>query len=1093
MSDTNSQASIRENDIQAVPEPGMMRFFGFFINNYRFTFLLTALVVLAGVLGFSALNRETRPPVSFAIVTISTVFPGSSALEVEERITNKIEAQIQGVSGIRDYTSISQPGLSKVSVRIDMDRYNVSEVIKDVEREVGRVQDLPSEVLDLPLVQEVNAAEVPVFEVAVIGSNKDRERDRVAELLQDRLEGVAGVKSARLAGERSREYQVLLDQDKLVDKQVGSSEVVQAISRRNQNIPTGYVESPTERKLVRISGQVKEARQLEDTIVRTNFTGGVIRVKDVATVRDGNEDAQIAALIDGQPATLVVTTKRADSDAIKTVDSLKKELDSFSKKYPDYEFKVYNNEADRVADRLNIVTGNALSGFVVVLVLLLIFLPGMVGVVTTMSLFLGVAGTLAFMPIAGANFNTITLLAIVIIIGMMVDNAVVISENYAQLRAEGMERIAATKKAVHQFWLPLTATALTTVAAFLPMLVTLGIMGQFIKWIPIVVSIGLLISVLEGFILLPARLRFTLKKEQLIKDEQNNVLKKGNWFTAVTDAFERFARQAIRHRYVTMGILSALLLGSIVLAALGNKFVIFPKEDVEFYFGRFQASNVTSLEQMTTYAEELSDKVQKAMPPDSVKRIVGRVGVQRFGLADSNEKNSPYVGMFTISVFPEKAQQLDVEDVLAVLRGIDKGPLEKVSFEAGSNGPPVGNAMSITFRSDNYQQLDEVRKSFKEQISGITGVFGVGDNKVAGAPEYQIIPDYDAIARAGLDVATIGVALRTALQGSIVSRMTADGREFDVRVRLNDKRESLDAVQSIQVRNRQGNLVPLLSVASLVEMDGPAIRRHFNGQRSINVFADTDTKVLTSVELNSKAEGILSKLLPEYPDVSRVVGGEQESTKESVQSLFRAMALAVLGIFAILVFLFGSYTQSLLVLSTIPLGLIGVSTAFYAHDRPLSFFALIGVVGLAGVVVNAAIVLLSYIRDLMKEHGAQLHDALAKASASRLRAVVVTSLTTVGGLLPTAYGIGGYDSVLVPMTLALAWGLVSATILSLIWVPCGYAILDDIKQLPARLWQRIKKDSKEFQHDISSEIQTGRTGGAMGDLGSASTGAADKA
>jgi multidrug efflux pump subunit AcrB len=295
------------------------------------------------------------------------------------------------------------------------------------------------------------------------------------------------------------------------------------------------------------------------------------------------------------------------------------------------------------------------------------------------------------------------------------------------------------------------------------------------------------------------------------------------------------------------------------------------------------------------------------------------------------------------------------------------------------------------------------------------------------------------------------------------------------------------------VRNRQGNLVPLLSVASLVEMDGPAIRRHFNGQRSINVFADTDTKVLTSVELNSKAEGILSKLLPEYPDVSRVVGGEQESTKESVQSLFRAMALAVLGIFAILVFLFGSYTQSLLVLSTIPLGLIGVSTAFYAHDRPLSFFALIGVVGLAGVVVNAAIVLLSYIRDLMKEHGAQLHDALAKASASRLRAVVVTSLTTVGGLLPTAYGIGGYDSVLVPMTLALAWGLVSATILSLIWVPCGYAILDDIKQLPARLWQRIKKDSKEFQHDISSEIQTGRTGGAMGDLGSASTGAADKA
>ncbi|MEY2988959.1 MAG: hypothetical protein RJB13_2480, partial [Pseudomonadota bacterium] len=189
MSDSQTQLPVSTRSTANAPESGMMRFFGFFINNYRFTFLLTALVVLAGVVGFSALNRETRPPVSFAIVTISTVFPGSSALEVEERITNKIEAQIQGVSGIRDYTSISQPGLSKVSVRIDMDRYNVSEVIEDLEREVGRVQDLPSEVLDLPLVQEVNAAEVPVFEVAVIGTNQDRKRDRVAELLQDRLEG----------------------------------------------------------------------------------------------------------------------------------------------------------------------------------------------------------------------------------------------------------------------------------------------------------------------------------------------------------------------------------------------------------------------------------------------------------------------------------------------------------------------------------------------------------------------------------------------------------------------------------------------------------------------------------------------------------------------------------------------------------------------------------------------------------------------------------------------------------------------------------------------------------------------------------------
>jgi multidrug efflux pump subunit AcrB len=1037
--------------------PGTMRFFGFFIDNYRFTFLLTFLVVFAGVLGFASLNRETRPPVSFAIVNITTVFPGSSALEVEERITNKIEEQIQGVSGIRDYTSISQSGLSTISVRIDMDRYDVATVIEDLEREVSRVQDLPPEVLDIPTVREINAAEVPVLELAVTGNNEGRQRDRMAELLQDRLETVAGVKSVRLIGEREREFQVLLDQDKLLQQQVGSSEVVEAVAKRNQNIPAGYVESPTQRKLVRINGQVEEAKQLAETIVRTNFSGGVIRVSNVATVKDGYEDSQISALLDGEPATLLVTTKRADADAIKTVDSLKQELAAFATQNPEFGFKVFNDEAERVAERLDIVVGNGLSGFLVVLVLLLIFLPGIVGFVTSMSLFLGVAGTLAFMPLAGANFNTVTMLALVIIIGMMVDNAIVISENYARLRSEGVERVLAAKKAVHQFWLPLTATALTTVAAFLPMLVTLGILGQFIQWIPIVVTVGLLISVVEGFILLPARLRFTMRKDQLVIDDSGQKTQKADWFASVTRAFERLSKNLIRFRYLTMGILTAVIACSLALAVFGNKFVIFPKEDVEFYFARYQADNVTALGTMEKYAAELSKKIESAMPPGSVDHIVGRVGVQRFGLADPNEKNSPNVGMFTISVPLEQAQKLDVEEVLLGLRAIDKGPLAELSFEAGSNGPPVGTALSITLRSDNYLQLDRVRTALKTELSKIPGVFGVGDNEIAGAPEYQVIPDYDAMARAGLDVQTIGIALRTSLQGTVVSRMTADGREFDVRVRLNDKRETLEAVRATRVRNRQGNLVPLLSVAKLVELQGPAIRRHFNSQRSITIFADTDSKILTSVELNKMAAVTLSGLLKDNTDVLSVVGGEQESTKESVQSLFRAMILAVFAIFGILVFLFGSYTHSLLVLSTIPLGLIGVSTAFFLHDRPLSFFALIGVVGLAGVVVNAAIVLVSYIRELLQVDGMGLHAALAKASAQRLRAVLATTLTTVGGLLPTAYGIGGYDSVLVPMTLALSWGLVSATLLTLVWVPCGYAIIDDFKQLVLRTTRRKAK------------------------------------
>jgi multidrug efflux pump subunit AcrB len=691
-----------------------------------------------------------------------------------------------------------------------------------------------------------------------------------------------------------------------------------------------------------------------------------------------------------------------------------------------------------------------MGGLILVLVILLIFLPGFLGVVTSLSLPIAILGTMALLPIMGANFNNITMLGLVISIGMLVDNSIVISENYARLRQGGMSPKEAALHAVYQFWLPLFATVLTTIGTFLPMLVTKGIMGQFIRWIPIVVTAALTMSLIESFILLPARLPWTLRKQERLNPNQETERPLG-WYDRFRSRFENFMHQCLRYRYVVLSSITAILIGSILLAIFGARFELFPKEEVEYYFARYELPREYSLAKSDDYATSLSQEIRQTMGEENVKYVIARNGTQRIGIRDPQEKNGEYVGMATIAVPLDRAALLNPNEMMAKLRSIDKKDAINLSFELGGNGPPVGKALNVTFRSNNAKALREMVDEFKTEVAKIEGVADLIDDEIRGAIEYKVEPKFEELSYSQLDVQTLGTALRTALQGSIAAELNQDGMDFNVRMRFDENySENLEAIQNIRILNRVGNLVPITYIAKISEVQGPAVRKHYNFVRAITVASDVIPAKITSVALNTKAQAIINSMTTKYPMVSYAIGGEQESTKESLASLVRAMVIAIVAIFAILVFLFNSFSFPFLILSSIPLGLVGVNLAFYLHGRPLSFLALIGVVGLAGVVVNSAIVLVSYTQDLLKA-GIPVQQALAQASADRLRAVLVTSLTTVGGLFPTAYSIGGHDSILVPMTLALAWGLVAGTLLTIIWVPCGYAIILEVNDLFLRL------------------------------------------
>ncbi len=1021
----------------------------FFLDNYKLTIILSIMLVVFGIMGGLKLNSESYPAVNFAMATIETRYEGATAKDVETLITKPIEDKIREVSGLKDVRSTSKSGFSSIFVRVDMDNEDEDAVLDDLEKAVNSVNDLPADLREEPTYKEVNSEEFPAIELAIVGDNTDRKRDLMVDLLKEELEDNKRILNVRPVGFLKRQFNIRLDEDKMNALHIGLEEVTSKIRMRNVDIPGGNLEKNGIKSLVRVEGKIKTVKDLNNITVRSNFNGQKVLLSDIATVEDGEEDAKFRASYNGKDATFLVVNKKAGADTLKLVDDVNMIIKKFEKQYgKDFEINIYNNEAEKVKNKLDILQSNAISGLVLVVVFLFLFLPGKVGLMASLSLPLAVMATIGFMPVFGMNLDAITILALVIALGMMVDNAVVISENFARLKDdEGLDSYEAAKKSAEQLWLPITATAFTTIAAFLPMLVTKGIMGQFIRFIPVVVTISLVVSLTEGFFLLPMRLRFVGGDK---KKGEEKAEKKVDWFQKFIDKFEVFMDICVRRRYIVSAFFFISIFGALALMVVGNKFMLFPPEQTEVYIGRVEMPRGTTADETIKELDRISIELKKELG-DWSKWVTARSGTSSMGPNDQQGATGENHGLIIAYASNYAKYNVFYKDFVAKMQKVESDVATKLKFEELVNGPPVGAAINATFRSNNDENLDAMVNEIIAQMSKVDGIYDLETNDILGEEEIKVLIDYDKTDQLGLSVNSIGNAIRTALSGTMVSKVILKDKEVDLNVRYSDNiRKSVKNLDNINVMDSQGNLVPVKTLAQTKITDGSVEIKRFDYKKSKTLTGKVKG-AMTSVDANARLQKIYDELLPKYNDVSLVFGGESESTKESMESLGQALILALMGIFGLLVFLFKSYLRPMIIMSTIPLGLIGFSIAFFFHDKAISFLAMIGVIGLAGIIVNSGIVLISFIDELKKEGKLELKDILVKASGMRLRAVLVTSLTTISGLLPTAYGIGGSDSMLVPMTLAMAWGLTSGTILTLVWVPCAYAILEDYNAFLAKL------------------------------------------
>lgn len=1013
----------------------------FFFKNDKFTAVLTFFLIIFGVSGTISLNSESFPSVDIGAAVVTTRYDGATAEDIETKITKPIEDEIQKVSGLKVVKSTSQAGLSTIMTEADIDKYPVDKVIADLQRAVDRTSDLPSDLVSRPVFSEIKSDEFPVIELAVIGSNDKRLRDSVADELAEAIKDNKKVSSVFLQGFRERQFSIFLDSKRLRTQHVSIAEVQAALSGRNLSIPGGELKEESTQKLVRIEGKATTVAELENLIVRSNFNGQQVRLKDIARIEDGSEEPRTLANYNGQAATFIVITKKGGADIIELAQELEVTLKEFREKYQgQLDFQIFSNEGVRVGDRLDVLISNGWQGIVLVILFLLLFLPGKIGFVTALSLPMSLAATMGIVATMGYTLNTITIIALVIAIGMLVDNAVVVSENFARLKEEGFGTEEALSKTIRELWAPITATVLTTVAAFLPMLVTSGVMGQFIKGIPIVVSIALMVCLFESFFFLPARLKWMGHKPMKVGE------KKLDFFDRViVPSFEKQVRWMVVNKWKAFGIFSCVFIGTIFLLAFGNRLNLFPSDQTEIYLVRLEAPKGTRIERTESHLSELVSKMKTSLSNEAL-HVVGLAGESYVDNSDPKGASGSNLGLIRIYVNRQTQDQVPTESMLEKIRSVKSEGFPRIAVEALVNGPPVGDPVTVTFRSNDGAQLDAVAKHIRDFISAQKGIFDAKIDDVIGDDEVTVEINYNRAAQVGLSLQDIGLSVRAAVAGVSLGDVNLNNKEVDYFVRYEDSdKRNLENLAEVKIPDRQGNLIPLGTVAEFrVKAGSPQIKR-YDFKRAKTVTANLDDRVISSPKANELIKQEFDKISSNFKDVQMVFGGEAEKTNESMASLFAALILSVIGIFALLVLIFGSYFSPLIIMTTIPLGLTGVAIAFFLHQKDISFMSLIGVIGLGGIIVNSGIILISFIEQMRTESQLSLNDILVKASAMRLRAVLVTSLTTISGLIPTAYGIGGVDYFIIPMALALAWGLSTGTLFTLYWVPPAYALVESVR------------------------------------------------
>lgn len=1092
----------------------------YFVSRSIFVNLLTVLLIVAGSYTAVTMNKEAFPNIQFDIVSVVTVYPGASPQEIEKLVTTPLEDSIKEVDGLKEYRSTSIENRSAITLLIDPDVKDTKKVVDDIRSAVDRTDDLPADA-EKPVIIEVGTARTPVVEFFLGRVEKDgktlltdRQLRDQAEILEKRLEGVRGVARVERRGWRETEMQVDLNPYLLQRYYVGTDAVVNALKLRNINLPGGRIERNEKEVIVRTIGEFDGPKDIERTVIRANEIGQAVSIKDVGTVTEGFAEANILERADGYEAITLIVIKRESADVIKVVDQAKDVVEDYKKTMPaGLKVDHANDLSFFVRRRLGVLMSNGITGLLLVVASLFVFLGWRIAVMATLGIPVAIGMTFMAMQGLGVTLNLISMFGLILVIGIVVDDAIIVCENIFRYLEMGHGAYDSVVKGTQEVIAPVLATISTTIAAFGPMLFMTGIFGKFVYFIPLVVILALLASLLESFFILPSHV-YDISKYSRPKEEGPTF--RDNWFNALRDRFYKpRLRWALKHRSLVLGGLTLLLIVTFALQGLLGSFKLFPSA-IDAFFIKITAERGLTKEATLRYAKAVEEAVNELAPDDpklpveqrELKNFTTRVGIIQLQPNDPFVKRGSNYAMVRVFLTPEQDRKRKTKEIVETLRArtayllsdaakkemankkqsataktpnqpgttaaetgsADKGEspapskipdkykdlagkLVGLDFEEQQGGPPVGKPVAIQIVGKDYDVLKKIGAEYKKVLEKVEGVTDIGDDFQAGKDEIRLSVNEGLAAQTGLSVTQVAVAVNTAFDGNVATKIKRLTEEVDVRVRFAERfRQSPRMLDEIFVQNRTGYLVPISQMAVFEQGQGVVALNHLDGNRLLTVTANVDETKTNSAKANAEVAKLAKGIIEKYAGYRVSFGGENQDTEESMASMGRAFIIGLLIIFMILASLFKSIMQPVVVVAAIPFSLIGVVFAFLTHGHPFSFLAMMGVIGLAGVVVNDSIVLVDFANTIRDENPEMpIDEVVEQAGALRLRAVLLTTITTVVGLLPTAYGIGGYDPFLVPMALSFAWGLLFATFLTLGVVPILYKTEHQLKNWIKRL------------------------------------------
>jgi multidrug efflux pump subunit AcrB len=1053
------------------------------IARYITVFAMVIIVIVAGITAYRALPREANPEVKIPFVMVYAPYYGTSPSDMENVVTRKIETQLKALPDLVEMSSVSSEGVATIVLEFTTDAEMI-DVLQKVRDAVELAKpDLPQDVKDDILVYELSSDDWPIMQVVMSGPYDPVLLKQVAEDLQEDIEQVRGVISVDLSGGVEREVQIDVEPARLEFFGLGLVDVQDAIALENVTIPGGELSLGTYDYQVRVPGEFTDVDEILDIVLNPGEANPVY-MRDVADVTFGIADAETASRLNGVDAVTLSVKKRSGENVIVISDAVHALVDEQMATFPpNTEVKIINDQSVYVRDMVTELENNILSGLILVVVVLFLFL-GLAN-----SLFVGVAIPLSmlisFMVLRymGITLNMVVLFSLILALGMLVDNAIVIVENIYRHMSNGKSRVQAASEATHEVSSAVIASTLTTVAAFGPLIFWPGIMGEFMKYLPITLVVTLLSSLLVALVVNPVLCsRFMRVPPQQVGRRP----RPGDRLMAIgLRSYRPVLRWTLGHRGITMGAMSGILVASFVLFGMFNAGVeLFPDVDPTYAYVRVNAPSGTRLEVSDGYTQDIESKVKEL--PD-LKAYVTEVGAAAAGDGSGSESAPSHLSLISIEFEKKEDREANSRQALEDLRthlGSFTGA--KLYVEKQEGGPPTGKPVNIEISGKDFLVLGEIAERVKDEIRDIPGVVDLQDDYDRGRPEIRVRPDLDKAARFGLRTVDVASTIRTALHGDDISKFRVGEDEYDIVVRhAGSSRRSVEDIEQLTVFY-EGTAIPLTAFADVSYTTGLGAITRIDGRRVVTVSSDVSTDYNGNAVLAQVQKRLQNFDVPRGYHLDFT--GESEDQEEAQAFLSEAFFVVIGLIGIILITLFTSLTTPLVIVFSVMLSLIGVFLGLTITQTPFGIIMTgVGVISLAGIVVNNAIVLVDYIIKL-RNSGMEITEAIVEAGETRFRPVVLTAVTTILGLIPLSTGasvnfgrlfsgdfgrafiIGGESSQWWgPMGVAVIWGLAVATFLTLVVVPVMYSGVESMKLRSAQLIQGLFSRSNEPLDPARSE------------------------